>query len=330
MPTMSSLRSKPSLTPCTMLATSARARPCSARTCRSSLERSMTIVPSATRVVRPLGTGWVSLPLGPSARTLAPSTWTFTPCGIGMGSLPMRDIWIPLPHVGEDFAADLLLAGLAIGEHAAGGGEQRHAHPGQDRGDLVVGHVHPPARRGDAHQSGDHLLVGRAVLEVDAQRTLLGVLQHPVVLDEPLVLQELGDAHLELRRRDVHLLVLGVAGVADAGEQIGDRIASHGLPARFHDAGHLTLEGQLTEAQATHLELAEIAAGPTAQLAPVIAPRAELGRRLRLHDERGLGHGSCHSLNGMPRPARSARASSSVGAVVTMMMSMPRTLSTLS
>src|SRR5262245_24458257 len=102
------------------------------------------------------------------------------------------------------------------------------------------------------------------------------------------------------------------------------------LPARFHDARHLTLEGQLTEAQATHLELAEIAAGSTAQLAPVIGPRAELGGRLRLHDERGLGHGSCHSLNGMPRPARSARASSSVGAVVTMMMSMPRTLSTLS
>ena len=36
------------------------------------------------------------------------------------------------------------------------------------------------------------------------------------------------------------------------------------------------------------------------------------------------------SLNGMPRCVRSALASSSVRAVVTMMMSMPRTLSILS
>src|SRR6266850_3786807 len=174
MQTMSSLRSKTSLTPVTMLATSARARPCSARTRRSSPARSMTIVPSATRGVSPVGTGWVSLPLGPSARTVSPSTWIFTPCGIGIGSLPMRDMGGSLPHVGEDFAADLLLAGLAIGEHAAGGREQRHAHAGQDRRDLVVGHVHPPSRRGDTHQARDHLLVGGAVLEVDAQRALLG------------------------------------------------------------------------------------------------------------------------------------------------------------
>src|SRR4029453_3404318 len=236
MPTMSSLRSKPSLTPVTMLATSARARPCSARAWRSSLARSITIVPSATRGVSPLGTGWVSLPLGPSARTVRPSTWTFTPCGIGMGCLPIRDIWRSLPHVGEDFAAALLLARLAIGEHAAGGREQRHAHAGQDRGDLVVGHVHPASRGGDAHQARDHLLVGAAVLEIDPQRVLLGVLQDPEVLDEPLVLEQLGDTHLELGRRDVDLLVLGVAGVADAGQQVGDRIGSHGLPARLHDA----------------------------------------------------------------------------------------------
>ena len=61
-------------------------------------------------------------------------------------------------------------------------------------------------------------------LRYDAQRALLAVLQHAEVLDEPLVLEQLGDPHLELGGRDVHLLVLGVAGVADAGEQVGDRI----------------------------------------------------------------------------------------------------------
>src|SRR2546421_6671222 len=63
-----------------------------------------------------------------------------------------------------------------------------------------------------------------------------------------------------------------------------------GLPARLHDARHLALEGQLAKAQAAHPELPEIAARTTAQLAPVVATRGELRRRLGLHDERGLGH----------------------------------------
>src|ERR1043166_9391746 len=145
MPMMSSLRSKPSLTPVTMLATSARARPCSARTWRSSLPRSITTVPSCIFGVRTIGTAWLSLPLGPSARTVLPSTATFTPWGILIGCLPMRDMSGSLPHVGEDFAADLLLARLAVGEHAAGGRQQRHAHAGQDGRNLVVGDVHPAA-----------------------------------------------------------------------------------------------------------------------------------------------------------------------------------------
>src|SRR2546422_8071349 len=49
-----------------------------------------------------------------------------------------------------------------------------------------------------------------------AQRPLRRVLEQPEVLDEALVLQDLGDPHLEPRRRDVDLLVLGAARVADA------------------------------------------------------------------------------------------------------------------
>src|SRR5438445_561516 len=63
---------------------------------------------------------------------------------------------------------------------------------------------------------------------VNSQRPLLGVLQQPEVLDEPLVLQELGDPQLELRGGDVDLLVLGAARVADTGQHVGDRIAPHG------------------------------------------------------------------------------------------------------
>src|SRR5687767_6556859 len=101
------------------------------------------------------------------------------------------------------------------------------------------------------------------------------------------------------------------------------------LPARFHDARDLALEGELAEAQPAHLELPEVAPGPAAQLAAGIGARRELRRRLRFHDQRGLGHCYC-SLNGMPRCVRSALASSSERAVVTKMISMPRTLSILS
>src|SRR5262247_4281288 len=229
MPTMSSLRSKPSFTPVTMLAISARAKPCSARIFRSSPEREITSWLPSSFALSPAGTGWVSLPLGPSARTVAPSIWTFTPCGILTGFRPIRDMTLPLPHVGEHFAADLLLARVAIGHHALRRRDQGHAHPGQDGRDLVAAHVDAAPGRRDPDQPGDHLLVPHTVLEIHAQHPLLLVFEHPEVLDEALVLQDLGDANLEPRGGDVHLLVLGAARVTDTRQHVGDRIASHGL-----------------------------------------------------------------------------------------------------
>src|SRR4029434_1051233 len=228
MPTISSFRSNPSFTPVTMFATSARARPCSARTFRSSPLREMTSWLFSIFALSPAGTGCDSLPFGPSARITAPSRFTFTPCGMATGWRPIRDMRGLLPHVGEDFPADLLLARVAIGHPALRRRDQRHAHPGQDGRDLVAADVHAPPGRRDPDQPGDHLLVPHPVLEIHAQHPLLLVLEHPEVLDEALVLQQLGDAHLEPRAGDVHLLVLGPARVADTREHVGDRIASHG------------------------------------------------------------------------------------------------------
>ena len=93
-----------------------------------------------------------------------------------------------------------------------------------------MGDVHPPSGSRHADEPGDHLLVADAVLEIDTQGPLLVVLEHAKVLDEALVLQDLGDPHLEPRGRNVHLLVLGAARVADARQQVGNRIASHTAP----------------------------------------------------------------------------------------------------
>src|SRR5712691_1877287 len=114
----------------------------------------------------PAGTGWLSFPLGPSARIRPSSICTLTPWGIAIGCLPMRDMVVPLPDVGEHFAAHALLAGVAIGQHAAGGGNQGHAHSAEDRRNLVVGDVDPPARRGDRHEAGGRLFGAGAGREV--------------------------------------------------------------------------------------------------------------------------------------------------------------------
>ena len=68
---------------------------------------------------------------------------------------------------------------------------------------------------------------------------------------------------------------------------------------------------------------------PSKELAAVVGAHLEPGRALRLHDERRFRHAR-YSLNGIPRCASNAFASSSVFAVVTMITSMPRTLSILS
>src|SRR5438876_3363345 len=90
MPTISSLRSKPSLTPWTMFARSERIRPWSARTVRwSELRPTVRTFPSIV-TDRPAGIDWASLPLGPSTFTVPSSTATLTPAGTGMGFLPIR------------------------------------------------------------------------------------------------------------------------------------------------------------------------------------------------------------------------------------------------
>src|ERR1700737_4873087 len=94
----------------------------------------------------------------------------------------------------------------------------------------------------------------------------------------------------------------------------------------------------LAEADPAHAELAVVRAGAATDFAAVVRAHAELRRALRLLDQRGLGHyrvapaaavaaGFC---SGSPIWVRNSVASSSLRAVVTMTMSMPRALSTLS
>src|SRR5262249_16224365 len=119
--------------------------------------------------LRPCGRDWASLPLGPSALTRPFSTWTLTPWGIATGFLPIRDLVSLVRDVGEELAADVVFTRLAVGQHTLGRRHDRHAHTAQNGRDLLVADVDPAPRRGHAHEPRDHLLVGRPVLQVNAQ-----------------------------------------------------------------------------------------------------------------------------------------------------------------
>src|ERR1700723_497232 len=90
MPTMSSSFFQPAVTPCTALNTSARVSPCTAACL--SLARFTCKTPSLVSSEIPSATSAETLPLGPSTRTVLPSTLYLTPAGSGISFLPIRDI----------------------------------------------------------------------------------------------------------------------------------------------------------------------------------------------------------------------------------------------
>src|SRR5450631_780228 len=105
--------------------------------------------------------------------------------------------------------------------------------------------------------------------------------------------------------------------------------SSWGSPGALRDARELAAVGHLTQADAAEAELAVHRVRTAAAVAPRVAAHLELRRARRLVDQRLLGHGQI-SLKGKPRCLSRDRPSASVLAVVTTVMSMPRTRSVLS
>src|SRR5215212_10775824 len=135
---MSSSRLKPSLTPLTLLATSARIRPWKARDLPSSSFRSNLTTLLSTDMEMPGTIAVVRLPFGPLIMTLLPSWRTSTPFGRGSSFFPIRDMCSSLPDLAEDFAADALARGLGAREHASGGRDDGEAESTENGGDLFL------------------------------------------------------------------------------------------------------------------------------------------------------------------------------------------------
>src|SRR6266851_3974431 len=147
---------KPWVTPCTALATSARASPCTARC--SSLARFTFNTPSFCSKEMPNGTARLILPLGPCTSILSEATATFTPEGSGIGLFPMRDIVLVQPFVNSDpatfkkflpnfaqqFATDASFARGAPTHQSARRGQNADAQAADNRLDILRANV--PAR----------------------------------------------------------------------------------------------------------------------------------------------------------------------------------------
>src|SRR5271165_88424 len=169
MPTISSSRVQPLVTPSTELLTRARTRPCIAAFESSS--RTTRMWPSFCSSFTPEGICVVTSPFGPLTRTVLPSTANVTPFASGIGLFPILDIirshlhlrnpvvipseqsesrdllvmrpvaLIALVNLAEDLSAHAFLARLASSHHTLGRGQNADPQSTEHARNLGVPHV---------------------------------------------------------------------------------------------------------------------------------------------------------------------------------------------
>src|SRR3954471_18413813 len=211
-----------------MFAISERVSPWRARCWARSVGRVTRISPFSCLTSISRETRSSRSPRGPATRTTVGSIVTVTPVGPGMVFWPMRDM--ELPDLGDDLAADALLAGVVAGHHAVRRGQDRGPHAPEDLRDVLGVDVRALAGPRDAPQARDHRRAVARVLQADDD-LLAGVPGDAglrvVALDIPLLGEDARHLGLEPRRGDLDLLVGGHDAVADAGQEVGDGIG-HG------------------------------------------------------------------------------------------------------
>src|SRR3989338_563474 len=216
--------SNPLVTPVTMLFTSARIVPETARARLLSARRSKrNCAPSWVTFTRGC-TAYSRLPLGPFTLTWLPLSLTSTPPGMVTGFFAILDMFAlsPRPASGNDaqhFAAEAGLARGAIGHDPFGRGDDRHARAAEDARQPVLGPILTQAGRAHALDALDHP-PALEILERDLQRRFTGVADLAPVLDIALVLEHLRDGALDARGRHAHADLLGLLAVADAGQHV--------------------------------------------------------------------------------------------------------------
>src|ERR687896_142631 len=165
MPWISRRRSKPFVTPSTMLATSVRVRPCRARSSPRSVGRVTTSWPSVSSTFIRCGTCWESSPSGPFTITRPGEIETDTPAGTSIGLFPIL-LKRFSPDKTDDFAADAAFLRRAARDEPVGRGHDRGAHAPEHARQAVLARVHPTPRLRDPLEVRDDPLAVLAELQL--------------------------------------------------------------------------------------------------------------------------------------------------------------------
>src|SRR5262245_8377474 len=224
---MSSTRVNGVCTPAMWFSSTLRTSPWHERSCLVSPLRSTFTVSPSTTTLTDAGAANFTEPLGPLTVTRPDaSEATVTPLASFSGFNPMRDIAVSLASgdAAEYLAARVALARLAVGDHSAVRGEHEDPLARRGRGQFRGAAVDAAPRLADARDLPDDVLAVRAVLQRDAQDAARARVDHPVVGDEAFALQDLRDAELQPRPRDVHVALTDRVRVADPGQHVGDGV----------------------------------------------------------------------------------------------------------
>src|SRR5262245_51539765 len=214
-----------------MLATSLRVRPWTLRARRESSRRSTVAVLPSMLIDTSGSRVRVSVPFGPSTRTVPSATWSFTLSGMGIGRRPMRDMRIlsspGLPYLADDLAAHTLPPRFAVRQDALRRGQDADPETAAHRGDVVLPHVDPQARTAHAADAGDDGPPALVVAEADAQHGERLLVDQCGVRQVALLDQHPCDGLLVPGPRHVDARLAGAGAVADAREHVGDGIGHH-------------------------------------------------------------------------------------------------------
>src|SRR5215469_7901527 len=264
-PTISSSRVHPLVTPSTALFTRARVNPCNADC--ESFSRRATIWPSCCSTLIPVGTFVSSLPFGPCTATVLPSILTVTPLGIAIGFFPIRDIKkllsfsylaavsgdpelaahcsslnvVSLPNLAEDLASKTLFARLPPRHHTARRRQNIDSETAQHTGNLRPAHINAAAGTRHTLDVRDRGLVVVVVLQIYSDNLVPLFFRRLEVRNVAFFLQNAGNLQLQLRSGHIDFLVPGADRIANARKHVCDRIGQlHRLLLHTHFHGQIT------------------------------------------------------------------------------------------
>src|SRR5882757_1401847 len=181
---------------------------------------------SACTTVTPRDSGVLRLPFAPLMVTCSGDTVAVTPFGRSTGALAILDMSVSLlasGHDAQDFAALSDRTGLLVRHHTLGRGHDHRAHAAENLRQFILAAVDAQAGTADTLNAVDN---GPPVVifQPDGQRRLAAVGLGTEVRNVAFVLQYLDDGRLQLRRRQLHFGLASSLGIANAGQQVGDRI----------------------------------------------------------------------------------------------------------